>query len=135
MPKSPSRLPQRLLPAASLLALCLCGPASAATSEDVTVTLTGPVDRQLITYECRRNLEEEPVRIEVDFLNMPNANLAIVPVDGEPIPFALTVSASGSKYVSRSLVWWTRGNRGDLYDEFKGGIGEAQVCRVVRNAG
>lgn len=107
--------------------------AIAQTTEKITIDVTGPVDRQEVTYECKDDKMETPGRITVDYINLPNGNLAIVPVGGHPTVFALTLAKSGSKYVSKSLVWWTRGNRGDLYDELHGGIEEAYLCRVVKD--
>ncbi|EAU41823.1 hypothetical protein FP2506_15359 [Fulvimarina pelagi HTCC2506] len=118
---------------AALLTLVLSGSAAAQTAEEITIQVTGPVDRQEITYACQDDQMETPARITVDYINLPNGNLAIVPVAGRPTVFALTLANSGSKYVSKSLVWWTRGNRGDLYDELRGGVEEAYVCRVVKD--
>lgn len=113
----------------------LCVPAASIAQErqEITIDVTGPVDRQEITYECKDEEMATPGRITVDYINLPNGNLAIVPVGGHPTVFALTLAKSGSKYVSKSLVWWTRGNRGDLYDELRGGVKEAYVCHVVKD--
>ncbi|MDY8109016.1 MliC family protein [Fulvimarina sp. 2208YS6-2-32] len=100
--------------------------------EEITLSLEGPVDRQSVTYACRASEDAEPNRITVDYINLPHSNLAIVPVDGHPTLFASVVSASGARYVSGAKVWWTRGPRGDLYDETQGGIAGSILCRVER---
>ncbi|MER0236552.1 MliC family protein [Fulvimarina sp. MAC8] len=118
---------------AGLFVLCVTAASIAQERQEITIDVTGPVDRQEITYECQDDQMETPARITVDYINLPNGNLAIVPVGGHPTVFALTLANSGSKYVSKSLVWWTRGNRGDLYDELRGGVEEAYLCRVVKD--
>lgn len=106
-----------------LAAVGLSGPAGAATLQ---FELPGDVDRQSVGYTCRSG-----GTLSVDYFNLPDTSLAVIPIDGKPRVFVSVLSASGAKYVSGPHVWWTRGNRADLSDETKPDA-DPELCRVAR---
>ena len=47
-------------------------------------------------------------------------SFALLPVDGTPMLFVNVIAGSGAKYVAGSYTWWTKGERGDLYNAMSG---------------
>jgi membrane-bound inhibitor of C-type lysozyme len=55
--------------------------------------------------------------LQVSYWNAVNGqSFALVPVNGQPMLFVDTLSASGAKYQAGRYTWWTKGPRADLYD-------------------
>ncbi|MGA0607076.1 MliC family protein [Phenylobacterium sp. VNQ135] len=78
-------------PAEPAAAPAAAPPASTAVNADPKVTL----------YTC-----EDGRRIEAGY---PDAQTAMVKVDGRPYPLKIAVSGSGARYVGYGLQWWTKG--------------------------
>ena len=87
--------------------------AGAAHAATLTLDLPGPLDRQSVSYACEGSAE----KLAVTYYNLPDTQLAVLPVAGTPRAFVGVLAASGAKYASGSTIWWTRGNVADLYDE------------------
>lgn len=68
------------------------------------------------TYQC-----EGGKSLTVTYWNSrAGQSFALVPVDGKPMLFVDTIAASGVKYMAGRYTWWTKGERGDLYDAMAG---------------
>ena len=96
-----------------VLASLLCGCATADTFHapgiDVASTSTH-------TYQC-----EGGKSLAVTYWNsQAGQSFALLPVEGKPMLFVDTIAASGVKYVAGRYTWWTKGERGDLYDAMAG---------------
>lgn len=101
---------------AAILALAvLATPASAATSFQLSLDITGDAERKLARYDC-----EGADAIEVEYINAAPNFLALLPVEGETYIFTLVVAASGARYAASNYVWWTKGPDADLYDVSQG---------------
>lgn len=98
---------------------------SSAYSAMLQFEIPGSLDRQSVNYECRGG-----TILSVDYYNLDDTSLAVMPVGETKLVFVNVPSASGAKYVSGAHVWWTRGKRGDLYDESKPDV-QPTVCTVT----
>jgi|GEM_PF-625995 len=87
----------------------------------------------LVQYQC-----ESGARIQASY---PANNVAVVRYQGETHQMAVTRSASGARYTSDQLEWWTKGSgagsEGTLFthnaDGTSGDIVER--CKAVNSAG
>ena len=77
--------------------------------------LPGPVETLSAAYRC-----SDGVARGVTYLNLPENSLAIIPVDGAGRLFVSTLAASGVRYQSGALVWWTKGREATWSDETRG---------------
>ena len=84
-----------------------------AASASLTLTLesTGDIERSVVNYLC-----EDDTALSVSYINAAPNFLAIVPVDGEALVFASTISASGARYVSGPYEWWSHQGEATLRD-------------------
>jgi len=89
--------------------------AASATTASASLTLTldspGNIERNTVSYLC----DNESV-LSVAYINAAPNFLAIVPVDGQNLVFATTVSASGARYVSGPYEWWSHQGEATLRD-------------------
>jgi membrane-bound inhibitor of C-type lysozyme len=87
--------------------------AAPVTSAALTLTLesAGNIERTIVSYQC----DDEQV-LSVQYLNAAPNFLAIVPVDGQALVFATTISASGARYVSGPYEWWSHQGEATLRD-------------------
>ncbi|MBJ3783687.1 MliC family protein [Devosia sediminis] len=88
-------------------------PTPPATSASLTLTLesTGNIEREIVNYQC----DDEQV-LSVQYLNAAPNFLAIVPVDGQNLVFATTISGSGARYVAGPYEWWSHQGEATLSD-------------------
>ena len=94
------------------LAATLLAPLGAGAAT-VTLDLPGTLDQQSVAYAC----DGSDAKLAVTYYNLPDTQLAVLPVKGTPRAFVSVLAGSGAKYASGSTVWWTRGDVADLYDE------------------
>lgn len=82
-------------------------------SASLTLSLdsTGNIERSVVNYLC-----DDDSALGVQYLNAAPNFLAIVPVEGEALVFASTVSASGARYVSGPYEWWSHQGEATLRD-------------------
>jgi membrane-bound inhibitor of C-type lysozyme len=84
-------------------------------SASITLTLTlesaGNIERNVTNYLC-----DDDRSLSVHYINAAPNFLAIVPVDGEALVFASTISASGARYVSGPYEWWSHQGEATLRD-------------------
>lgn len=82
-------------------------------AEDLTLPLDAGVKAETITsrYSCNGGAP-----FEVRYINAGENSLALVPVAGASRIFVSTVSASGARYVSGALEWWSKGDDATLID-------------------
>lgn len=99
---------------AALLA-ALATPAVADASITIGLSVSGDLERKLVTYDCGAE-----TRLAVEYLNAAPDFLALVPIDGKPRIFVNTISASGAKYESGQYVWWNKGSDATLGDITEG---------------
>ena len=91
--------------------LCGCAMADTFHAPGVEVASTSTH-----TYQC-----EGGKSLTVTYWNsQAGQSFALLPVDGKPMLFVDTIAASGVKYMAGRYTWWTRGERGDLYDALAG---------------
>jgi membrane-bound inhibitor of C-type lysozyme len=84
-----------------------------AASASLTLTLesTGNIERSVVNYLC-----EDDSALSVSYINAAPNFLAVVPVEGEALVFASTISASGARYVSGPYEWWSHQGEATLRD-------------------
>lgn len=87
------------------------GPLTASASLTLTLESTSDIERTTVTYQC-----DDEQALTVQYVNAAPNFLAIVPVDGQNLVFATTLSASGARYVSGPFEWWSTGNEATLRD-------------------
>ena len=91
----------------------LCGCATADTFHAPGIEVASTSTH---TYQC-----EGGKALTVTYWNSRDGqSFALVPVDGKPLLFVDTIAASGVKYMAGRYTWWTKGERGDLYDAMAG---------------
>ena len=86
-------------------------PPAASASLTLTLESTGTIERSVVNYLC-----EDDSALSVQYINAAPNFLAIVPVEGEALVFASTVSASGARYVSGPYEWWSHQGEATLRD-------------------
>jgi membrane-bound inhibitor of C-type lysozyme len=101
------------IPASAQEELIATPPTPPAVSVSITLTLdsTGTIERNVTNYLC-----DDDRSLSVHYINAAPNFLAIVPVDGEALVFASTVSASGARYVSGPYEWWSHQGEATLRD-------------------
>lgn len=106
--------------------------AIATSAAAVTIELPGDANRTKVAYSCRASEKADPTSLDVEYVNLPNSSLAVVPLDGVPTLFVNVIAASGAKYVSGRTVWWTKGPGARLYDATAEDMTGATICKVKR---
>ncbi len=88
-------------------------PTMPAASAALTLTLESAsnIERSTVSYLC-----DEGQALSVQYINAAPNFLAIVPVDGQSLIFATTLSASGARYVSGPYEWWSHQGEASLRD-------------------
>ncbi|GEM_PF-442171 len=92
-------------------------PPATATAPTVSTGLTltlesnGDIERRTVVYQC----DDEQV-LTVQYVNAAPNFLAVVPVDGQSLVFATTISASGARYVAGPFEWWSHQGEATLRD-------------------
>ena len=88
-------------------------PTVPAASASLTLTLESQsdIERRTVSYLC----EDQQV-LAVHYINAAPNFLAIVPVEGQSLVFATTLSASGARYVSGHYEWWSHQGEATLRD-------------------
>lgn len=90
-------------------------PVATAPAASAALTLTlesqSDIERRTIAYQCDGDLA-----LSVQYVNAAPNFLAIVPVDGESLVFATTLSASGARYVAGPYEWWSHQGEATLRD-------------------
>lgn len=99
-----------LLAAPLLVTAALASPAQAGAS--LSIPLQG-AEVSIITarYSCAGG-----PAFDVQYVNAGENSLALIPVDGVERVFVQAVSASGARYVSGRLEWWSKGDNAMLDD-------------------
>ncbi|MEX3526055.1 MAG: MliC family protein [Burkholderia sp.] len=70
--------------------------------------------RSFTNYQCAN--QARPVRVAY-WLARNGQSFALVPVNGRPMLFVNTLSASGVRYQAGRYTWWTKGPAATLSDE------------------
>ncbi|WP_246367916.1 MliC family protein [Aurantimonas endophytica] len=104
----------------------------AASAETLTLELPGTAERTTVAYACKAGADAESTPLSVEYINLPDNNFALLPIDGQPTLFVGVLAGSGAKYVANDMVWWTKGPRGDLYSERSPDAADRTVCQVQR---
>lgn len=88
-------------------------PLAPAASAALTLTLEsqGDIERRTVAYQC-----DDDLALSVQYVNASPNFLAIVPVDGQSLVFATTLSASGARYVAGPYEWWSHQGEATLRD-------------------
>jgi len=88
-------------------------PTAPGASAALTLTLesAGNVERRTAGYLC-----DNEQALSVQYINAAPNFLAIVPVEGQNLIFATTISASGARYVSGPYEWWSHQGEATLRD-------------------
>lgn len=96
-----------------MVLLLLCGCAAADTFHAPGIEVASTSTR---TYRC-----DGGQSLAVTYWNsQAGQSFALLSVDGKPMLFVDTIAASGVKYMAGRYTWWTKGERGDLYDAMAG---------------
>ncbi|WP_201313507.1 MliC family protein [Dyella sp. EPa41] len=100
--------------AAGLMGSCLlCGCTTADTFHVPGIEVASTSTH---AYQC-----EGGKALTVTYWNSQSGQgFALLAVDGKPMLFVDTIAASGVKYMAGRYTWWTKGERGDLYDALAG---------------
>lgn len=96
--------------------LAASSPALATVELNVGINLSGDVQIQTTIYGCGDTIEP----ITVKYVNAAPNFFAIVPIGGKDIVFVNVLTASGAKYVSGQLEWWSKGVDATLHDITEG---------------
>ena len=97
-----------------------------ALADPLTLDLPGTPERMRFAYEC-----SDGVRREVDYVNLPDNDLALVEAGPSRRLFVGVIAASGAKYAAGSQVWWSKGAEASLLDVTKGDAPIAE-CQQIR---
>lgn len=114
----------------NLLAVAIVANAGGATAEvnlSINLAIDGKGSLTSQSYAC-----DGGATFPVTYINSGANSLAIVPVDGEERIFVAVMSASGARYASGPLVWWTKGDTATLESEMD--AGRAKTCNVEDGA-
>jgi len=84
---------------------------SASASLVLTLESQGNVERNIVSYLC-----DDEQALSVQYINAAPNFLAIVPVEGQSLVFATTISGSGARYVSGPYEWWSHQGEATLRD-------------------
>lgn len=86
---------------------------------DVTIgvglNVSGDSEIKVVTYDCEGH---DPLTVR--YLNAAPNFLALIPIEGQTLIFANTISASGAKYEAGQYVWWNKGSDATLSDVTEG---------------
>ncbi|WP_186134268.1 MliC family protein [Burkholderia gladioli] len=93
------------------------GGISAAQAAQLTVEEIDTDARSFTRYQCAN--QARPVRVAY-WLARNGQSFALVPVNGQPMLFVDTLSASGARYQAGRYTWWTKGPAATLSDEIAG---------------
>ncbi len=107
---------KRIMIAATWFAMALAC-ASTTRAAQLTVEEIDTDARSVTLYRCAN--QPKPVRVAY-WLARNGQSFALVPVDGKPMLFVDTLSASGVRYQAGRYVWWTKGPTGNLADTIAG---------------
>ncbi|MDB6177643.1 MliC family protein [Paracoccus sp. Z330] len=102
--------------ATGIMSMTLMG-APAMAGVALTLDLGPAGETTAATYRC------DDGDLVVTYVNVGANSLALLQVDGEERVFVNVMSASGARYVSGSLEWWSKGDGAvltDLQDEDSG---------------
>ena len=106
--------------------------AGAQTLTPLTLDLPGTAERTTVAYACKTGAAADAEPLSVEYINLPDNNFALLPIEGKPTLFVGVLAGSGAKYVANDMVWWTKGPRGDLYSERAPDAADRTVCQVQR---
>ncbi|KQQ88723.1 MliC family protein [Aureimonas sp. Leaf324] len=97
-----------------------------AQADPLTLDLPGTPERMRFTYEC-----SDGVARVVEYVNLPDNDLALVEAGSSRRLFVGVIAASGAKYAAGAQVWWSKGSEASLLDVTKGDapIAECQQSR------
>jgi membrane-bound inhibitor of C-type lysozyme len=104
------------LVSATLVFALLATPVLADASVTIGLTVTGDMERKTLTYTCTGDAES----LTVEYVNAAPNFLALIPVKGETLVFASTLTASGAKYQAGPYIWWNKGTDATLSDATEG---------------
>jgi len=93
----------------------LTPPALADVTIGVGLNIAGESEIKLVKYDCEGR---DPLTVQ--YLNAAPNFLALIPIDGQTLIFANTLSASGAKYESGQYIWWNKGSDATLTDVTEG---------------
>ncbi|WP_061930495.1 MliC family protein [Aureimonas sp. AU22] len=114
--------------ALTLSALMLAS-ATVAQADPLTLDLPGTPERMRFTYEC-----SDGVSRVVDYVNLPDNDLAIVEAGSSRRLFVGVIAASGAKYAAGAQVWWSKGTDASLLDVTKGDAPVAECQQIKRGS-
>lgn len=86
-------------------------PMTASASMTLTLESRSDIERRTVTYQC-----DDEQALSVQYINAAPNFLALVPVDGQSLVFATTISASGARYVAGPYEWWSHQGEATLRD-------------------
>ncbi len=97
-----------------------------AHADPLTLDLPGTPQRMRFAYEC-----SDGVPRVVDYVNLPDNDLALVEAGAARRLFVGVIAASGAKYAAGSQVWWSKGSEASLLDVTRGDAPIAE-CRQIK---
>lgn len=114
--------------AGTLLGLLAAGTAFAqGASLTIPLPAGAKVERMKVGYMCGGGL-----KVQAEYFNAPQASLATIAFKSEFVVLASVLAGSGAKYAGAKYVWWTKGDKADLYDLTKGeGAAPVASCSSV----
>ena len=96
----------------SLAALFMATLPANAAGIGLTLMLDTPGEWQHVSYACEGREEW----LSVAYVNAAPNFLALIPIEGQTLVFASTVSGSGVRYVADRYEWRTKGADASLHD-------------------
>ena len=80
-----------------------------------------------VQYRCK-----DDVGVRVHYINTTSGSFAYLPVDGRNYLFANVDAASGARYVTGRMVWWSKGREASLSEAGNGHGGALRACTEVK---
>lgn len=102
-----------------LAVLLVAGLAAPALAQGPAFTIPLPKgakpEQMKVAYDCTGGL-----KVQAEYFNAPPLALATISFKGQFAVLANVLAGSGARYAGGSWVWWTKGDKADLYDLTKG---------------
>ena len=111
---------RRLLP--TLIAMLIAIPGVQAATLELDLPYVSEIEADSVTYRC------PGYGFTATYYNADEIALAVLEFDARNIVMVAVPSASGVRYAGGAYVWWTKGDKGDLYDATQGEDADPISC-------
>jgi len=111
------------------------GFSTVAAATELTIHLDGSqlISRQTVQYQCSAQgvaMGLPVTSFSVEYIDGAGNSLAIVPIHGMSLIFAIMSSASGARYASGPYTWWEAGGAVNFYSDSLAGKMQSSCHRL-----